>query len=160
MRSALLAALVVACSVQTSLAGAPVKGPAQTGDPLLDYRLRASRAESAYKEMRRSAEELVELSGSLSRQIGERGLTREDGKALDRIRKLAKRIRSDMGGMGDAKLESPPQTPRDAAEALGVRGAALAEQLERATRFEMNARMIAITGEMILLVDLLKQMGR
>jgi hypothetical protein len=165
MRSALAVTLlvVVAAGAPPAAAGIVPKPPAQgrseTGDPLLDYKLRASRAETAHKEMRRAADELVELSGSFARDVAGRGqLTDEDVKAVDKMRKLAKRIRSDMGGMGDTKLVDPPQTVPAAAAALGARGEALAAHLRKASRFEMNARLISLTGEMIALLEILKRL--
>ena len=163
MRSALSATLLVVMAAAPLTAAAPSSSPpaqgrSETGDPLLDYKLRASRAETAHKEMRRAADELVELSGSFARDVGERTrLTPEDFKAIDRMRKLAKRIRSDLGGMGDATIADPPQTVAAAAAALGARGEALAAQMRKASRYEMNARLVSLTGEIVALLEILKR---
>lgn len=165
MRSALSATVLVVVVAGAPFAAAgpvsnpPVQGRSETGDPLLDYKLRASRAEAAHKKMRDAADELVELSGAFAREVSLRGqLTDADGKALDKMRKLAKRIRSDMGGIGAVKLADPPQTVPEAAAALGARGEALAAQLAKASRFEMNARLVSLTGEMITLLEILKRL--
>jgi hypothetical protein len=60
--------------------------------------------------------------------------------------------------MGDTKLVDPPQTVPAAAAALGARGEALAAHLQKASRFETNARLISLTGEMIALLEILKRL--
>jgi hypothetical protein len=158
----LAAALAVASAVAPGAAAPrPAQGVSETGDPHLDYKLRASRAEQAYRVLLDSTDEIVELSASLAKRVGERGaLADDDVKSVDRIRKLAKRLRSEMGGSGDPRLETPPATLGEATAALAARADALAEQMRKASRFETNARLIAIAGEVMLLSDVVKRLGK
>ena len=158
MKAGILAAVLAASAGAAFGAPTAGQGGSETGDPLLDYKLRTSRAEQTLNELRRSADELVDLSSGLARRVVERGaLGPEDTKALDRIRKIAKRVRSEMGGSGDPQMQDPPHTLRDAAAALAECGEALAEQMHKSSRYEMNAKLIALTGEIMLLSDILKQ---
>jgi hypothetical protein len=104
---------------------------------------------------------LVVFSARRAKRGGAGGaLADDDVKSVDRIRKLAKRLRSEMGGSGDPRLETPPATLGEATAALAARADALAEQMRKASRFETNARLIAIAGEVMLLSDVVKRLGK
>jgi hypothetical protein len=160
MTSGILAAALAVASAVAS-AHHPGQGGSETGDPHLDYKLRASRAEQAYQELLTSTDEIIERSAALAKRVDERGaLDDDDMKSVERIRKLAKHVRSEMGGSGDPRLETPPATLRDATAALAARADALGEQLRKASRFETNARLILLTGEVMLLSDIVKRFGK
>jgi hypothetical protein len=163
MKAALLAALVAAyVSTPVTFGRTPLgaQGSRLTGDPRMDSRLRASRAEREHKQFLDDATELVRLSGELSKSLEARNdLAAEDGKKLDRIRKLAKHLRSELGASGDPGMESPPATVHAAAAALGERSQQLAEQIERTNRFEVSLRMVAVTTEIVVLSDILSHFG-
>lgn len=129
---------------------------AQTGDPLMDYRLRVSRAERERDQVSRDAGEIADLAGGLAERCGAAGaLASGDEKALGRIRKLAKRIRSSLGCYGDTRMADPPKTVPDAAVALAARGGALHDELRSASRFEVSARAAALVGDILVLSDFL-----
>jgi hypothetical protein len=156
MKAEILAAVLAASSAAASPAAAGQRS--ETGNPLLDYKLRASRAERAHEDLGKAADEIVELSADLARRAGGgEALGPDDAKALGRVRKLAKRIRSDLGGSGDPRLADPPRTLRDAAAALAERGETLADQVRRSSRFELNARLVTLAGEVMALADLIKK---
>jgi len=163
MTSGILAAALAVASAVAPGASAPRPGQSgsETGDPHLDYKLRTSRAEQAYQELLNSTDEIVELSAALAKRVDERGaLAGDDLKSVERIRKLAKHVRSEMGGSGDPRLETPPATLRDAAAALAARADALGEQMRKASRFETNARLISLAGDVMLLSDVVKRFGK
>ena len=130
----------------------------QTGDPKLDYKLRSARAESEYDEICDSADEIVHIAADISKQL-ETGARPENQplKPLDRLRKLARKVRSQLGGSGDPRMENPPAQDYDAAAALLERSRALADELHSSTRYEVNARVILLSGEIVYLVDLLRR---
>jgi hypothetical protein len=158
MKARMLAATIAAiCAGLSATAVHGGDGP-QTGDPLLNYKLRASRAETEQREIQHDAEELEELSAGIAKRVAARGaLGAEDGKAIERIRKLARRSRSRMGGLGDPEMADPPRSLAAIAAALGERGAAFAEQVRCSTRFEVNARLVGLAGELVYLSDALKR---
>jgi hypothetical protein len=163
MTSGILAAALAVVSAVAPAASAarPGQSGSETGDPHLDYKLRTSRAEQAYKELLDNTDEIVELSGALAKRVDEQGaLAGDDMKSAERIRKLAKHLRSEMGASGDPHLEAPPASLRDAAAALAERADALGEQMHKASRYETNARLISLAGEVMLLSDIVKRFGK
>jgi ElaB/YqjD/DUF883 family membrane-anchored ribosome-binding protein len=159
MKAALLAALVAAyVSAPAAFGRAPLaaQGSRLTGDPKMDARLRASRAEREHQELLDDATELVKLSGELSKSLEDRNnLDSEDGKKLERIRKLAKRVRSTLGASGDPAMEHAPATMHAAATALGERSKDLATQIETSNRFQVNTRMVVAATDIWVLSDIL-----
>lgn len=134
------------------------QGPAI--DAKMEYRMRAARAEKAHAELRATAKELTELSIDLSKRL-EQGasLDDEDGKTLDQIKRLAKKVRSEFGGSGDPDFQNPPRTIPDAAACLAERARTLADEMKTASRYEINAKLINLTGEMMMLTDILRHLG-
>ena len=163
MSSGILAAALAVAFAAAPGASAPRPGQSgsETGDPHLDYKLRTSRAEQAHKQVLDAVAEIVDLSGGLAKHVDAQGaLAEDDAKAVERIRKLAKKVRSDMGGSGDPRLETPPATLHDAVDLLAARADALSEQMQKASRFETNARLISLAGEIVLLSDIIKRFGK
>lgn len=167
MKSVLAAALLVACAAGGhALAKQPGEPPAPpqnhlSDDPLFDYKLRVSRAERAHQEMLDAADEMTALASDLSKRLLTQGaFGPDDNRSIERLRKLARRVRSDLGGSGDPKMEDPPSTIRDAAVVLADRSDAVASQIHKASRFEINTRLIELTGDIQVLGDILKQLQR
>jgi hypothetical protein len=156
MKATILMMIVSAAAISAPPAAVAQRVP-QTGDPLMDYRLRASRAERDRVQVSHDADELVELSRGLAGRCGETGslASNDDAKAIGRIRKLAKHIRTSMGCYGDTRMADPPKTVHAAAVALAERSGALHEELCAATRYEVSARAVALVGEIIVLTDYL-----
>lgn len=154
----MLAVALVTCA-SARAASQRVTDESQTGDPKLDYKLRASRAEADYGEICDNADEIVHLADDIAKQLGN-GTSHSDPppKTFDRLRKLARKVRSQLGGSGDPQMENPPALQTDAATALLERGRALTEELHRSTRYEVNARVIVLAGEIVYLVDLLRHL--
>jgi hypothetical protein len=161
MKAALIAALAAACvSPSVAFGRAPLAAQRLTGDPKMDSRLRASRAEHEHQQFIDDANELVRISGELSKDLETRNsLVPEDGKKLDRIRKLAKHLRSELGAMGDPDLQNPPATLHAAAEALGERSKELASHVEKSNRFEVNTRMVTTANALWVLSDIISRLG-
>lgn len=137
-----------------------------TGDsegqrPDFEARMRIARADAAFAETRQAAEEMTRLAAGIAERVGGGGaLERADTKTIDRIKKLARRVRTDLGGGGaEVKLEEPPQSARDAAIALGERATQFRERFSDASRYGTDARLITLTSEIMLLSDALKAFG-
>lgn len=131
------------------------------GDPKIEYRLRMARADARQEKMHDAADEIGRLTVELAERVSRSGsLSRDDAKDLDRIRKLAKRLRSDLGGGGDEVLSEMPSTVRDAAASLGASGAEFAKLFSRSSRFVVDARVIKKAGELVVLAEYLKTFAR
>ena len=160
MTSSILAAALVVAFAAAPLARAG-QGGSETGDPHLDYKLRASRAEQAYNELLNATDEIVDRSAALAKRVDQGGaLADDDLKSIERIRKLAKRVRSELGGSGEPRLETSPETLHDAVVALTAHADALGEAMRRASRFETNARLISLSGEVMMLSDVVKRLAK
>ena len=99
----------------------------------IEEEMRAKRAirlaEKEYKDNLNRAREAAQISTQLSDSYKRNGsLTREDNKRLDRLEKLAKRIRSEAGGSSEDV--SPGEPPREL-EATLARLAELSEFLRK-----------------------------
>ena len=99
----------------------------------MEEEMRAKRAirlaEKEYKDNLNRAREAAQISTQLSDSYKRNGsLTREDNKRLDRLEKLAKRIRSEAGGSSEDA--SPVEPPREL-EATLARLAELSEALRK-----------------------------
>lgn len=155
--SVVLLVWVVVCP---SVLGSPQAAPeeSQTGDPKLDYKLRSARADSEYDEICDSADEIAHLAEDVSKRLVSNGHPADQlTKDLDRLRKLARKVRSQLGGSGDPHMDPAPANPSDAAAALEERSRTLADALRQSTRYEVNARGIILASEIVYLVDLLRQ---
>jgi hypothetical protein len=158
MKAGILVTVLAVSSVGVYGAPAPGQRASETGDPLMDYKLRTSRAEQARKDRERDADEVLELSADLERHFADRGaLDSDDARALERIRKLAKRVRSDLGGTGEPQMQDLPRSVRDAVTALVARSEVFADRLHKSSRYETNAKLIIIAGEIMVLTDALRQ---
>lgn len=160
-KKALQSVLCMTAVAVAAFAGPPASARAQddamTGDPKLDYRLRSARADAQQERFHDSADEIARLSVELADRITRNGAVgAEDVKALDRVRRLAKRLRSDLGGSGDPARDEMPSGMLAAAAALGDHGTAFAKLASRSSRYTVDARIIRIAGEIMVLTDILK----
>lgn len=131
------------------------------GDPKIEYRLRIARADAQQEKMHDAADEIGRLSIEIADRVSRgEALGSDDAKSLDRIKRLARKLRSDMGGGGEPTLDDKPATMRDAAIELGSAGAEFAKLFSRSSRYVVDARVIRKAGEIVLLVDFLKPYAR
>ena len=156
----LLLALAPGAGIRTDAAQAGTDGP-MTGDAKMDYKLRTGRAERAFEELRKAGEDIDRLAADVAARVDRKGGVDDDArKDIEKICKLAKRVRSEYGVGGTPKLDDPPAAPRDAAAALRARAEALGEAIESASRFEVNAKAVTLAGEILALGEVLIKLGR
>jgi hypothetical protein len=130
------------------------------GSPEEELRQRAAirHGEASYKENLERAREGAQLGAELRATFERnRSLSREDLKKLERMEKLARKIRGAAGGSDDDELlDDPPQR----LEAAFVRLAELSEQLrkqvEKTSRLVVSASVIERSNEMIELIRLIR----
>lgn len=160
---ALVASALAVIAGCTSAFGTNASGPAAQKlhpDPDVEYKMRVARATDAHDEMVAAAGDLARESEELARRVGERKMVvQEDREAIVRIGKLARKVRSELGVGGDPKMSEPPGTPVAAVEALDERATALAAEVEKSTRFELNARLISLANDVVFLSELILRTG-
>lgn len=163
--TALIAALVALSPLGASaqLPGADQSGPrpkaqrsADFGSPEDEMLRRAEirREEETHKEMVERAEEAGQLGDELLTSYRKNStLTRDDLKRLERLEKLARKIRGGAGGSDDEEeLSDPPGRVEGAVERLAKLSGELKESVSKTSRLVISANVIRRSNEMIELI--------
>jgi hypothetical protein len=119
--------------------------------------MRIARADRAFEETREAAEEIASIAADLDDRVRAKGaLGPADGKSIDRLKKLAKKIRTDFGGEGAPRLDELPQSLTGLAQAIGDRARAIEAEIDTVTRYELNSKIVILTGDIMVLSDAMK----
>ncbi len=116
---------------------------------------RAAKRKKEHEEMLKRGEEAMELIGQLNTSFETAGgLTKDDREKLDRLEKLASKIRDDLGGDGDGDdrftaEETPPADVRQGFIALKESTEKLVKELKRTSRFTISAAAIQTSNAVI-----------
>lgn len=123
----------------------PLGSPAEE----MRYRNAIRHEESEHREMVDRAEEVSKLSGELRDSFGRnRSLSRNDAKKLERLEKLARKIRSQAGGSdGDTGLEETPQGLEQAVARLGEMSDKLLKNARKTSRLTVSVIVIELSNE-------------
>ena len=107
-----------------------------------------------HREMVERAEEAVELGDQLLASYKKNNsLTRDDQKRLERLEKLARRIRGGAGGSDDdEELSDPPGQVEGAVSRLAKLAGDLKESVSKTSRLVISANVIERSNEMIELI--------
>lgn len=119
-------------------------------------------AEESHRELVERAKEAAELSVEL-RNAFERSktLNRDDYKKLERIEKLARKIRSGFGGSDDDQpLEGAPDGLGDAVKRLSDLAEEMNEEVGKTTRHVVSGAVIESSNQLIELVRLIRAVYR
>jgi len=158
---ALLALGSVDASAQESVTDLPQPGkrPQRSGDfgPPEEEMLRRAeirREEETHKEMVERADEAAQLGGELlSSYKKNSSLTRDDLKRLEKLEKLARKIRGGAGGSDDEeKLSDPPGQIESAVTRLAKLTGDLKESVAKTSRLVISGNVIRRSNEMIELI--------
>ena len=160
--TALLAAILVLSAVNASAQMAGVDEPrsgSQRGDfgsPEAEMLRRAEirREEETHKEMVERADEVVQIGDALlSSYKKNNSLTRDDLKRLERLEKLARKIRGGAGGSDDDdELSDPPNQVEGAVTRLSKLACSLKESVSKSSRLVVSGTIIERSNEMIELI--------
>ncbi len=161
---ALLALSLSVASAQIAGADRPSPGsqrPNDFGRPEEEMLRRAEirREEETHKEMVERAEEAAALGDQIRASYEKlNSLSRDDLKKLERLEKLARKIRGAVGGSDDK--EPPKETPSKLGSAVSrvaeVAGL-LKKSVQKTSRLVISAAIIEQTNELIDLVQHLRQ---
>lgn len=134
------------------------------GSPEDELRQRAAiqHGEATYRESLARAREGAQLGAELRAAFEQnKAFTREDLKKLERLEKLARKIRSSAGGSDDdAELSDPPQRLDAALSRLSELSAELSKNVEKTSRLVVSASVIERCNELIELVRLIRTLPR
>ncbi len=114
---------------------------------------RIDREKKDYAEMLARGEEAVKISSELEKSFARNSqLSVEDRKKLDRLEKLVKKIRSELGGDDDdetAVIDDQPLSMQNAFGALQNTTIKLADELKKTTRYTVS--VVAVESSNLLL---------
>jgi hypothetical protein len=159
---ALITALVTLLSAGAAArptAGAQIQPRAQRGDfgtpeAEMMHRAEIRREEDLHKEMVERADEAAQIGDQLLASYKKNNsLTRDDQKRLERLEKLARKIRGGAGGSDDDEtLSDPPGQVEGAVTRLAKLAGALKESVSKTSRLVISANVIERSNEMIELI--------
>ena len=116
---------------------------------------RAAKLKKDHEEMLKRGDEAMQLVGQLDRTLQDNGgFAKEDREKLDRLEKLASRIRRDLGGGSDGTdrfdgEESQPADVKQGFLALKDSTEKLVKELKRTSRFTVSAAAIQTSNAVI-----------
>jgi hypothetical protein len=118
-----------------------------------------------YEELLQRSEEAVKLSEELEKSFTDSNkLSSEDQKKLDRLEKLVKKIRSELGGDDDeneresVEKEKPekPSTLGSAFKTLQSNAAQLFSEIKKSTRYSVSVVAIQTSNALLKLVKFIR----
>jgi hypothetical protein len=136
----------------------PAQGsrPSPLGSPEAEILKRAEirNEEENHKEMVERADETVQLGQELRSAFGKyKSLNREDLKRLERMEKLARKIRGGAGGDDDKEaLKDPPSQLEQAVARIAEVSEKLGESVRKSSRLVVSGAVIERSNELIELV--------
>ena len=150
-----------AAGASAQVAGADQPGPraqraSDFGKPEEEMLRRAEirREEETYKDMVERADEAAQIGDDLLASYKKNNtLTRDDQKRLERLEKLARKIRGGAGGSDDEEqLSDPPGQVEGAVTRLAKLTCDLKESVSKTSRLVISAGVIRRSNEMIELI--------
>jgi hypothetical protein len=126
------------------------------------YRAAVRHEEETHREVIERAEEIGEISTELvKRYDAQKNLGRDDLKSLERIEKLARKIRGNAGGSDtEHSLETPPDRLDAAVERLSELSGQLKDGVKKTSRMVVSAKVIQRSNEVIQVVKIIKNFLR
>lgn len=112
------------------------------------------REEETHKDMVERADEAAQIGDELLASFRRNNtLTRDDQKRLERLEKLARKIRGGAGGSDDKEeLSDPPGKVEGAVSRLAKLAGALKESVSKSSRLVISATVIERSNELIELI--------
>lgn len=144
---------VYAQSDATTRNGTPPKEDLPTGIQESLAKQRIEREKKDYAELLARGAEAVKLSDELEKSFAQNNrISPIDQKKLDRLEKLVKKIRSELGGDDDeksAELDNKSLSIVNALETLRNNAAKLVDELKKTTRYSVS--VVAVESSNLLL---------
>jgi hypothetical protein len=140
----------------TPLPGNTPQKPGDLGSPAEEMLRRAEirHEEQSHQEMVERADEAAHIGDEILASFKKNhSLSRDDLKKLERLEKLARKIRGSTGGSDDdASLQDPPGKIEGAVKRLAELSDALKKSVEKTSRLVISAAVIEHSNELIELI--------
>lgn len=126
------------------------------------YRAAVRHEEESHREVVERAEEIVEVSSEILKRFDtQKNLDQGDLKSLEKIEKLARKIRGKAGGSDtEQALERPPERLDAAVERLSELSGQLKDGVKKTSRMVVSAKVIQRSNELIQVVKIIKNFLR
>ncbi len=118
---------------------------------------RIEREKKDYDEMVERSEEALKLTDQLEKSYAQNNkFTPDDQKKLDRLEKVVKKIRSEMGGDDDDDNDAPPSSISAALENLKTNTGKLADQIKNTSRYSISVAAVQSSNSLLKIVRFLR----
>lgn len=157
----LLAAFSICVNAQIGNPNNPNKEELPQGIKETLAKQRIARDTKDYEEMLERGEEALKLSESLEKSFAaNNALSADDRKKIERLEKLVKRIRQDLGGDDDKETavdeEKTPLSMGNAFKVLQENTVKLVAELKKSTRYTISAVAIQSTNLLLKIVQFVR----
>lgn len=113
--------------------------------------------EKEFQELIKSGEDAVKLSEELSKSFAEnQKLSAEDKKKLEKLEKIVKKIRQELGAEEDKEIVETPTTISNAFDNIKDKSANLLEELKKRTKFSISVVAVESSNTIWRLVKFLR----
>lgn len=120
---------------------------------------RIEREKKDFQELLARGEEAAKLSSEVDKSfVQNKQLTAEDRKKLERLEKISKKIREELGAGDDSDDEAVKvSSTSDAIDKLKILSAKLAEELKKTTRYTISAVAVQSSNAVLKIVRFIRQ---
>ena len=118
---------------------------------------RIEREKKDFAELLARSEEALKISGDLEKSYAlNNSFSGDDQKKLERLEKVVKKIRNEIGGDTDDAAEDKPLSMLDALKSLQNTTSNLVEELKKTTRYSISVIAVESTSTLLSLVRFLR----
>lgn len=118
---------------------------------------RIEREKKDYEDLIERGEEAAKISGEIGKSFTKnKKFSSEDQKKLDRLEKLVKKIRGELGGGDDDEVEDKPSSLSAAVKTLQETTANLVEAIKKSTRYSVSVAAIESSNALLKIVRFIR----
>ena len=137
--------------------GVPSKEEMPTGIKESLAKQRIDREKKDFEEMLERGEEALKITDQLEKSYARnKQFSSEDEKKLERLEKVVKKIRNEMGGDGDGDEENKPLSVSDALENLKTGTTNLLDELKKTSRYSVSVVAVQSSNSLLRIVQFLR----
>ncbi|CAN5343591.1 hypothetical protein BH20ACI1_BH20ACI1_03650 [soil metagenome] len=118
---------------------------------------RIDREKKDYEQLIERGEEAAQISSEISKSFAKHNkFSSEDQKKLDRLEKLVKKIRNELGGDDDDSAEDKPSSISVAVKTLQEKTANLVDTIKKSTRYSVSVAAIESSNALLKIVRFIR----
>ena len=118
---------------------------------------RIDREKKDFEELVERGEEAAKISDEISKSFAKHNnFTSDDKKKLDRLEKLVKKIRSELGGDDDDSVENKPSSISAAVKTLQDTTVDLVDTIKKSTRYSVSVAAIESSNALLKIVRFIR----